>query len=348
VYYPPPVLFAQWTTRIGGSGGDYSNRIRSDSVGNIYVAASYASNPLTIYNSDGSSFGTLGNSGSLDAYFVKYNTSGFAQWATRLAGSGDDRGYTIAADPVGNIYVLGQYTSNPLTIYNSDGSSFGTLGNSGGNDVCVVKYNTSGFAQWATRIGGSGDDVSFAGITFDLIGNIYVSGHYNSNPLTIYNSDGSSFGTLGNSGSYDIYVVKYNTSGFAQWATRISGSGDDNSFGGITSDSNGNIYVLGQYNSNPLTIYNSDGSSFGTLGNSGSNDACFVKYNTSGFAQWATRIGGSGVDSFGGITSDSNGNIYVSGYYTSNPLTIYNSDGSSFGTLGNSGSYDIYVVKFNA
>ena len=181
----------------------------------------------------------------------------------------------------------------------------------------------------------------------DSSGNIYVTGYYDSNPTTIYNSDGGTFGTLPNSGIYDVFITKYNTNGTAQWATRLGGTGSDYGYS-MAVDSSGNIYVTGYYDSNPTTIYNSDGGTFGTLTNSGSNDVFIVKYNTSGIAQWATRLGGTGNDIGNSVASDSSGNIYVTGYYGSNPLTIYNSNGGTFGTLTNSGIYDVFIVKFKA
>ena len=337
----------QWATRIGGTGGSQADSalgIKSDSSGNIYVTGGYYTNPVTIYNSDGSTFGTLANSGIQDGYFVKYNASGTAQWATRIGGTARKTGTAITSDSSGNMYVIGTYESNPVTVYNSDGSTFGTLANSGLSDVFVVKYNSAGTTQWAARISGTGNDYS-SRITSDSSGNIYVTGSYASNPVTVYNSDGSTFGTLVCSGSLDIFIVKYNSSGTAQWTARIGGS-DYETSQSITSDSSGNIYVTGSYQSNPVTIYNSDGSTFGTLTNYGYSNLCIVKYNSAGTAQWATQIGGSSYDFGISVTSDSPGNIYVAGSYQSNPVTVYNSDGSTFGTLVNSGVNDIFIVKY--
>ena len=331
---------AQWAASFNGGGG---NGISVDVSGNSYVAGNFSSNPLTIYNADTSTFGTLTNSGQLDAFIVKYNTSGTAQWATRIAGTSNDYAYTISVDGSGNPYVTGDFASNPITIYNADGSTFGTLTNSGVTDTYIVKYNTSGTAQWAARIGGIGNDSGVSAV--NSAGNCYVAGNFTSNPLTIYNADTSTFGTLVNSGTEDVYIVKYNTSGTAQWATRIAGTGGE--YGnGISVDSAGNCYATGSFFSNPLTIYNADGSTFGTLTNSGSNDLYMVKYNTSGTAQWATRAAGTSGDRGNATSSDGSGNSYVAGNFASNPVTIYNADGSTFGTLANSGSNDAFIVKY--
>jgi hypothetical protein len=246
----------------------------------LYVTGYYGSNPLTLYNSDGSAFATtLPFSGVRSCFIVKYNTSGTVQWGARIAGGGTDQGQAISVDGSGNLYVTGLYTSNPLTLYNSDGSAFGTtLANSGSNDCFIAKYDTSGTVQWGARIAGTGNDQGW-GISVDGSGNLYVTGYYASNPLTLYNSDGSAFATtLPFSGSNDCFIAKYDASGTVQWGARIAGTGSDQGYG-ISVDGSGNLYVTGLYASNPLRLYNSDGSAFATtLPNSGSNDCFIAKY----------------------------------------------------------------------
>jgi sugar lactone lactonase YvrE len=341
----------QWGARIAGTGFDRGNGISVDGSGNLYVTGYYASNPLTLYNSDGSAFATtLPNSGSNDCFIAKYNTSGTVQWGSRIAGTGDDQGIAISVDGSGNLYVTGLYASNPLTLYNSDGSAFSTtLASSGSNDCFIAKYNTSGTVQWGARIAGTGADQG-NGISVDGSGNIYVTGSYASNPLTLYNSDGSAFSTtLASSGSFDCFIAKYNTSGTVQWGARIAGTGSDRGFA-ISVDGSGNMYVTGFYTSNPLTLYNSDGSAFATtLAFSGNNDCFIAKYNTSGTVQWGARIAGTGAEQGYGISVDGSGNMYVTGSYTSNPLRLYNSDGSAFATtLAFSGIGDCFIAKYTA
>jgi hypothetical protein len=234
---------------------------------------------------------------------------------------------------------------------------------------------------WATSIGGIGSDQGVS-ISTDSNGNVYVTGVYSSNPVTINNfvsnpgSPGGSvnitpYGTLSNSGSViNTFIIKYNSSGSTVWATSIGGIGSDRG-NGISSDSNGNVYVTGAYSSNPVTINNfvsnpgSPGGSvnitpYGTLSNSGSVINTFiVKYNSSGSTVWATSIGGIGSDQGVSISTDSNGNVYVTGGYSSNPVTINNfvsnpgSPGGSvnitpYGTLSNSGFSDTFIVKYKS
>jgi hypothetical protein len=198
--------FARGAARKAGTSNDAGYGVSSDSSGNICVTGFYSSSTVTIYNADGSTFGTLPNSGDADAFIVKYNSAGMAQWVACIAGSSTDIGFEVSMDSSGNIYVTGFYYSSPVTIYNADGTTFGTIANSGGADAFVVKYNSAGKAQWGTHIGGSGDDLGYS--INAVYGNIYVTGYGNS-AVTIYNADGSEFGTLPNLGDNDVFIVKY-------------------------------------------------------------------------------------------------------------------------------------------
>jgi ribonuclease HIII len=200
-----------WGSRIGGTGDDTGYSIAVDSSGNVYVTGIYSSNPLTLYNKDGSAFATtLTNSGSYDVFIAKYNTNGNVLWVSRIGGTGDDFCNSIAVDSSGSVYVTGYYSSNPLTLYNKDGSAFSTtLTNSGSRNVFIAKYDTNGNVLWGSRIGGTGDDFGNS-IAVDSSGSVYVTGPYSSSTLTLYNNDGSAFSTtLTNSSPSDILIAKY-------------------------------------------------------------------------------------------------------------------------------------------
>jgi hypothetical protein len=84
-----------------------------------------------------------------------------------------------------------------------------------------VKYNTNGIVQWATSISGTDDDQG-AGIAVDVSGNVYATGRYISNPLSINNFSSVSgsninvvpYGNLAYSGDgINFFIVKYKTDG---------------------------------------------------------------------------------------------------------------------------------------
>ncbi len=139
-------------------------------------------------------------------------------------------GLDLAIDDSDNIFVTG-YTTGGLR-----GS------NSGESDLILVKYNSDGQRQWTRQLGTSGQDEG-KGITLDSSNNIYITGHTfgntNGNPSSSGGLDGNS-----HSGSWDLFLVKYDSSGTKQW-TKTMGTSATDQGRGVTVDSSNNIYVTG-------------------------------------------------------------------------------------------------------
>jgi hypothetical protein len=70
---------------------------------------------------------------------------------------------------------------------------------------------------------------------------------------------------------------------------------------------------------------------------SGEGDIFLVKYNSSGTKQWTKQLGTSSTDKGDGVTTDSSGNIYVTG----------GTDGDLDGNT-NLGYTDIFLVKYDS
>ena len=228
--------------------------------------------------------------------------SGTQQFGT----SSEDWGLGMTIDSSDNIYLTGR------TLGGLDGNT-----NSGDNDTFLVKYNSSGIKQWTRQFGTSSSDVTSdggKGINVDSSGNVYVTGH------TYGGLDGNT-----NSGDYDIFLVKYNSSGTKQWLRQLGTSSEDRG-NSVSSDSSGNVYVTG------YTHGGLDGNT-----NSGSADIYLMKYNSSGTNQWIIQLGTSSSDIGRDVSVDSSGNIYVAGF------TEGGLDGNS-----NSGNADIILMKYNS
>jgi hypothetical protein len=322
-------LFAQapnwaWAKSAGGTGDENSMRISTDASGNVIVTGAFSSPTIKFGGT------TLTNIGYNNIYIVKYDPSGNVLWAKSAGGTGNDAGWGISTDNIGNIFITGTFSSPTITF----GST--TLTNSGGgDDIFVVKYDPSGNVLWAKSEGGTNQDV-VSEISTDISGNIIVIGAFASTSI--------SFGStiLTNSGSVvtsDIFVVKYDPSGNILWAKSAGGTSNDGGWG-ISNDASGNIVVNGSFSSSTIT--------FGatTLTNKGDADIFVVKYDPSGNVLWAKSEGGiydEGLYSSGNST-DAIGNIFITGEFTSPTVSF----GST--TLTNSGSLatsDIYIVKYD-
>jgi hypothetical protein len=118
-----------------------------------------------------------------------------ASWkGAKLLGTvSDDRGWGVAVDTAGNVYVTG-YTSGSL-----DGNT-----NIGGTDMFLVKYNSTGTKQWTRQLGTASSDRGF-GIAVDARGNVYVTGQ------TSGGLDGNT-----SAGGGDMFLVKYDANGVKQ------------------------------------------------------------------------------------------------------------------------------------
>lgn len=340
-----------WATYIDGIGNIMGSCLATDASQNSYAAGYYGASTITFHNADNSPPTiTLTTSGQNDAFIVKYDSNGTTLWAAHVGGTGTTQSLGIATDVRGDVVISGRYDdSSPITIYNADASPFGTLPSTSMQlNTFAVKYNTDGTAQWAARITG-GTANSGNKITIDASQNVYMIGEYLFLPVTIYNSDGSSSGIiLPCSGTKDTFIVKYNSVGTVIWATRVAGSAVDSGTS-IKTDRTGAVYVTGEYLSNPITVYNADGSVFNTLANDGFRNSFIIKYDSAGGAQWSTRIGGNGLDEASGIDIDTDGNIIIVGNYSSTILPIYNSDSSlSTVTLSGTGSPSTFVIKYNS
>jgi DUF4097 and DUF4098 domain-containing protein YvlB len=150
------------------------------------------------------------------------------------------------------------------------------------------------------------------------------------------------------------------------WIAQIGGPGieisyDVNENGGrnVSTDSSGNINISGYFSTTILTAFNADGTPFATtlVGEPGNTDVFVAQYSSTGSVNWVARIGGVESELPSSITTYSNGDVTVIGFFTSPTLTAYNKDGTLFGTtlalVGDSSNYSAtynssgYVTAFN-
>ena len=133
----------------GQQGVDTAYSLALGTNGNIFVIGSSTSTnfPVTTNNIYGSlratnsSWNPNGLYGS-DAFVACFNTtSALPVFSAYLGGSGDDFGYAIAVDPVGNVYVAGVTYSTNFPTFNASDSYL-----SGSNDVFVAKI----LPAWST------------------------------------------------------------------------------------------------------------------------------------------------------------------------------------------------------
>jgi len=229
-------------------------------------------------------------------------------------------GYFLAPDSVGNVYVVGDIAST--------GALFGSvqLTSAGSNDIFVAKYDANGNVLWAKSAGGVSSETANA-IAIDVSGNIYVTGYF-MGTAAVFGTE-----TFVSAGAADVFVAKYDASGNMVWAKSAGGSGTEMGYF-LTTDSDGNVYVVGNIGSG--------GAAFGSvqLTSAGLNDIFIAKYNASGNVVWAKSAGGTGNDYGYGVAAKNN-SIYITGLF--NAVATFGS--LQLTTVGGS---DVFVAKYDA
>lgn len=251
-------------------------------------------------------------------------------YSTYLGGSGNDYGYAIAVDRVGNAYVTGYTWSTDFPTRHALQGTFG----SGEYDGFVAKFNAQGTALiYSTYLGGNGDDSGY-GIAADSAGNAYVTGSTTSTDFPIAHALQPT-----NHGHTNAFVTKLNANGSALiYSTYLGGSNLDASLA-MAVDSSDNAYVTGITNSTDFPTKNALQGTY-----HGGTDAFVTKINANGSALvYSTYLGGSSYDQGNGIAADSAGNAYVTGYTSSTNFPIAHALQGS-----NKGREDAFVSKLNA
>lgn len=214
-------------------------------------------------------------------------------WAKQAGGSGSDQGYDIGVDASGNVYVSGWFSGS---------AQFGTetLTSFGMQDIFVACYDSSGVFKWAKQAGSPGNEVC-AGIITNAGGDSFITGWF---------SETADFGnfSVSSAGSYDMFVAKYNASGAAQWVSRGGGPSDD--YGNrITLATDGGVCIGGSFRE---TIWVGDHE----LVSKGNRDVLLSHFSANGDVVCAKSAGGQGEDRAYGIFQDSDGNYFLTGFFS--------------------------------
>ena len=189
--------------------------------------------------------------------------------------------------------------------------------------LSVASYAQVPSWEWARSAGGTKSEIGQS-IAVDRSGNSYLTGVFDSPSIT--------FGsyTLMNTGSSDIYVVKYDTYGNVLWAASAAGL-DLDAPRSIAVDASGNAYITGNFYSPTLT--------FGsyTLTNSGVH-LFLAKFDSNGNVAWAKSAGGTAAEYATSVAVDSFGNPYLTGYADNSIIT--------FDTI-NLVNTGVFIVKYD-
>ncbi len=210
-----------------GQLSDYVADFKLDHFGNYYLVGNYY----------------LGGSNS---FVLKYDSTNNLIWANGYGGGSSGSAYQIEIFQDSLIYIAGFLTGTTDFTPNSSTSTKLTAWASS-TDGYLLKLDTAGSFRWVKQIAGL-RDVRAVSIALESGGDIFLSGTYKGTvyldslnaPLRLLNN--------GLSTKNDIFIAKYDQSGHALLAKRISGPGEDFVRKIYPTTSHG-FYMTGRYNS---------------------------------------------------------------------------------------------------
>lgn len=125
------------------------------------------------------------------------------------------------------------------------------------------------------------------------------------------------------------------------WAKRVGGATFHDRGEDIHYDQRGGVLVSGTFYG---TVDFDPGIGTFNLTSSGSDDIFIQKLDTAGNFIWARKVGGGDLDRFSHLTTDTAGNVYVTGSFRS---TADFDPGAGTYSLTSNGIYDVFILKLD-
>jgi uncharacterized repeat protein (TIGR03803 family) len=319
-----PIL--AYSTYLGGNSWEEGFGVALDASGNIIVAGSTSSTNFPTANAFQSQ-----NAGSQDVFVTKFNPSGTSlMYSTYLGGASYDACEGLALDSSGNAYITGYTNSKNFPTQNPIQGK-----NNGIENVFLSELSPTGSLLFSTYYGGSQRDDAF-GLALDSTG-LYVVGITSSFNYPTVNPFQSQ-----KAGFHDAFLTKFSAGGGSViYSTYLGGAGGGSNAYAVAVDSSNSPYLTGQTTSNTFPLMNP----FQSQNKSAGAGTVFVtKFAPAGNTLvYSTYLGGSGIESAGGIAVDSSGDAYVAGGTASVDFPTMN----AFQAI-QSGHYDAFVTKFSS
>lgn len=311
----------------------------TDSSGNTYAVGK-------IKGSSTYTFGSVtvaGANASDNALIVKYNSAGTAVWAKSTTVAPNYSEFNgVAVDASGNVYAVGYIIG--ASQYDFASGITVTAKASSGNAV-LVKYNSSGAAQWARSTAAPASAAaqsSFYGVAVDSNNDIYAVGcGYDDDPFYFGTQNADPAGA----GVNNALIVKYESDGTEDWVKSTTTATGVSMFSGLDVNDSG-VYAVGYINSN--TIVNFDADTSATGGYASGDNAVIVKYDpATGAATWANSTAASQPNSswFRDAVVDSSGNINAVGRVAGNSQFDF---GDSIKLTGTASTENAAIVQYDA
>jgi uncharacterized protein (TIGR03437 family) len=250
----------------GTTGSTEGHGVALDSSGNVYITGATSASDPPLKSAFQSSFvknpllGYMLPNNERSAFAAKFTSDGKTLvYSTLLGGSGDDAAMSAAVDSQGNLYLAGSTNSPDLPVLNAVQAQLGGIQNG-----FVAELNPQGNALvFSTYLGGSQKD-AVQSLALDANGAIYVAGSATSLDFPALNATSTTKAKASAAMNvHNAFAAKLAPGGQGLvFSTLFGGSQDDFGYG-ITADTAGAAYLVGNSTSADLPVNNAFQASFG-------------------------------------------------------------------------------------
>ncbi|TND08221.1 MAG: hypothetical protein FD123_2476 [Bacteroidetes bacterium] len=305
-----------WATYFGGTGDDTAEELASDRAGSIYVVGNTNSPSAGFpFLNWAGAYNDPTPNGSTDAFISCFSNIGVQVWTTYYGGSGAEGAISVATDKCSGIYVCGGTTTTGTGFPTQNlAGAYNQAAQAGSKNGFIVRFNLSGVRQWATLYGGTASDELFS-VDVDLSGNPWFAGSSLSTSISLPNTTGG-YAQAHNGSPGNALVAKFEAPsavGVMNWNVSTMNSNKEDNGNDIAYDSEGNIYVAGQFDisttfPHPLCNVTINGSGFTP------KSAYIAKYSACGELLWVNYENGLGwTDGSTLVVDDLFGDVYIAG-----------------------------------
>jgi len=252
-----------------------------------------------------------------DIFLIKYDLDGTEQWVAQCGSNSDDLVFGVIADD-SSVYFTGSFDGSSLNLRDAIGGTVSSLNNvnNGTHEIVIACYDVDGYNRWSQSISSPEEDEAFD-ITMDT-DSLYITGGF-SGPATFPGYAGNPVSTTSN---MDIFFSSHaKTNGNTGWVSTLPCTDPGNEQGrSIDTDGKGILYMSGDFKQD---LFFPDAVSLTAVGD---EDVFEASYTTDGTFRWAVSAGSTGEEDGYGVSSGSEGTVYIGGLYsdmmTLGPLTL--------------------------
>nr|MBA3987158.1 SBBP repeat-containing protein [Flavobacteriales bacterium] len=199
---------------------------------------------------------------------------------------------------------------------------------------------------WYTFYGSSLINEQPRDLKCDTLGNVFITGGTSSSNFPTLNPGGSVYFQGISNATKNIFILKFSDAGIRLWATYYGGTLNDEGYA-LSIDPWENVFIVGRATSNNFPVFDPAGGAFFQGSISGGENGVILKFSNSGIRLWSTYFGGNSDDVCASVTTDSSGNIFITGTSNSNSFPLLNPGGGTFFQGQITAFKRVFIAKFS-